>query len=204
MYSFFFGGWWNWFARNKQYQTIWQRAGGVLIPKEKDSVDTSQFCNINLLNVDGKIFFSVVAPQLAVYLEKKLLLRHNGAESRESRFSVCLEHTNRKWHQIQVTKKNERDLHTVFLDLANAITSVPHIVLWAVFNFLNIREAITDPHQILLPGCTALPDNWGVHHSMAASGSKYHGRIHHLPTSLHHGGHHPSLLVGVSRRAVQI
>ncbi len=48
----------------------WRRAGGILIPKEKDSVDISQFRQISLLNVEGKIFFSVVAHRLTVYLEK--------------------------------------------------------------------------------------------------------------------------------------
>ncbi|KAL6475304.1 hypothetical protein MHYP_G00163440 [Metynnis hypsauchen] len=35
----------------------WRRAGGVLIPKEKDATDISQFRPICLLNVEGKIFF---------------------------------------------------------------------------------------------------------------------------------------------------
>ena len=39
----------------------WRRAGGVLIPKEKESSDRSQFRMISLLNVEGKLFFSVVA-----------------------------------------------------------------------------------------------------------------------------------------------
>lgn len=50
--------------------TAWQRAGGVLIPKEKDAADISQFRHISLLNVEGKIFFSVVAHRLAVYLDR--------------------------------------------------------------------------------------------------------------------------------------
>lgn len=50
--------------------TAWWRAGGILIPKEKDSVDISQFCQISLLNVEGKIFFSVVAHRLALYMER--------------------------------------------------------------------------------------------------------------------------------------
>lgn len=55
-----------------QKQTIltsWQRAGGVLIPKERNSVDISQFRHISLLNVKGiEIFFSVVAHRLTNFL----------------------------------------------------------------------------------------------------------------------------------------
>ncbi len=39
----------------------WRRAGGVLIPKEKDATDISKFRPICLLNVEGKIFFSMIA-----------------------------------------------------------------------------------------------------------------------------------------------
>lgn len=40
---------------------VWHRAGRVLIPKEKDATDISQFSPISLLNVKGKTFFSVIA-----------------------------------------------------------------------------------------------------------------------------------------------
>ncbi|KAJ8352263.1 hypothetical protein SKAU_G00237390 [Synaphobranchus kaupii] len=43
----------------------WRRAGGVLIPKEKNSTTIEQFRQINLLNVEGKIFFSVLAKRMA-------------------------------------------------------------------------------------------------------------------------------------------
>ena len=39
---------------------LWQRAGGILIPKEKNAKSIDQF----RLNVEGKIFFGVVAKEL--------------------------------------------------------------------------------------------------------------------------------------------
>ncbi|KAK0146192.1 Retrovirus-related Pol polyprotein from type-2 retrotransposable element R2DM [Merluccius polli] len=48
--------------QKKMIPKAWRRAGGVLIPKEKDAVNISQFRPISLLNVEGKIFFSVIAP----------------------------------------------------------------------------------------------------------------------------------------------
>lgn len=47
-------------------QTIpkaWRRAGGVVIPKEKDASNIDQFWQINLLNVEGKVF-SIVAKRM--------------------------------------------------------------------------------------------------------------------------------------------
>lgn len=39
--------------------------------------------------------------------------------------------------------KKEKDLHGVFLDLANAFGSVPHKLLWADFDFICVSEQIT-------------------------------------------------------------
>lgn len=65
----------------------WRRVGGVLIPREKDSSSINQFRHICLLNVEGKIFFGILAHRLACYLEK------NGYT-----FSGCLEHAMMTWH----------------------------------------------------------------------------------------------------------
>lgn len=40
----------------------WCLADGVQIPKEKNSVSISSFQPISLLNVEGKIFFDIIAP----------------------------------------------------------------------------------------------------------------------------------------------
>ncbi len=121
----------------------WRRAGGILIPKEKDSVDISQFRQISLLNVEGKIFFSVVAHRLAVYLENNHFIDTTVQKAGIPGFSGCLEHTNMIWNQIQAAKKDGRDLHVVFLDLANAFGSVPHNLLWIAFHYFSVPEAIT-------------------------------------------------------------
>ena len=52
----------------------WRRAGRIFIPKERDSVEINQFRPISLLNVEGKVFFSVVARRLTSYLEKNRII----------------------------------------------------------------------------------------------------------------------------------
>ncbi|KAK0156516.1 Retrovirus-related Pol polyprotein from type-1 retrotransposable element R2 [Merluccius polli] len=47
------------------------------------------------------------------------------------------------WHQIQVAKKEGRDLHVVFLDLANAFGSVPHNLLFTAFDYFKVPAALT-------------------------------------------------------------
>ncbi|KAJ8414647.1 hypothetical protein AAFF_G00038490 [Aldrovandia affinis] len=121
----------------------WRRAGGVLIPKEKDASDISQFRPICLLNVEGKLFYSIVARRLSTYLERNKYVDTSVQKAGIPGFSGCLEHTSMIWHQIQAAKKDKRDLHIVFLDLANAFGSVPHELLWESFNFFHVPEPIT-------------------------------------------------------------
>ncbi|KAI2644850.1 hypothetical protein H4Q32_030713 [Labeo rohita] len=118
------------------YHFKWRKAGEILIPKEKDSAAISQFRQISLLNVEGKIFFSVLAQRLSTYLQRNNFI--------DTSFSGCMEHANMIWHQIQSAKKENRDLHVIFLDLANAFGSVPHKILWMAFSYFRVPDHITD------------------------------------------------------------
>ena len=76
----------------------WHRAGGVLIPKEKESSDLSQFRMISLLNVEEKILFTVVAQRLASYLEKNSWIDTTVQKAGIPGFAGCLEHSSMIWH----------------------------------------------------------------------------------------------------------
>ncbi len=121
----------------------WWRAGGVLIPKEKDVTDISKFRPICLLNAEGKIFFNMIAQRLSTYLEKNKYIDTAVQKAGIPGFTGCLEHTSMIWHQIQAAKKDERDIHVIFLDLANAFGSVSHNLLWESFNFFHVPSSVT-------------------------------------------------------------
>uniref|UniRef100_A0A3P9H1W7 Reverse transcriptase domain-containing protein n=1 Tax=Oryzias latipes TaxID=8090 RepID=A0A3P9H1W7_ORYLA len=127
----------------KEIPTSWRRAGGILIPKEKDSAVLGQFRQISLLNVEGKIFFSVVAHRLTSYLHRNNLIDTSIQKAGIPGFSGCVEHTSVIWHQIQLAKKERKDLHVVFLDLENAFGSVPHKFLWTAFDYFKVPPALT-------------------------------------------------------------
>jgi len=114
----------------------WRRACGGFIPKEKDATSISQFRPISLLNIEGKILFSFIAQRFSIInLLKNGFTDTSVQKAGISGFSGCLERINVYWKRIQSSKKERKELHVTFLDLANAYCSVPHELLWAAFEY---------------------------------------------------------------------
>lgn len=69
-----------------------QRGGGVVIPTPKDASNIDQFQQINLLNVEGKVFFSIVAQRMTTYLKQNNLINTAVQKAGIPGFSGCLKH----------------------------------------------------------------------------------------------------------------
>ena len=132
--------------RNKKICTQWMRADGVYIPKEQDSTTITQFRPISLLNVEGKIFFSVMASRLTNFLLENKYLDTSVQKGGIPGVPGCLEHATMIWDAIQKAKAEKKDLDVVWLDLANAYGSVPHEMIQVSLQMFhvppNIREML--------------------------------------------------------------
>ena len=120
----------------------WKRADGVYIPKEQNSTEIGQFRPISLLNVEGKIFFAVLAKRLTDFL-----LRNGYVDTTVQKGGVpgmprCLEHSTMIWEAIQRAKSGKHELHVIWLDLANAYGSVPHQLLWQALEMYHVPETV--------------------------------------------------------------
>ena len=71
----------------------WCVADGIYIPKEKDSVSFEQFRPISLLNVEGKIFFTVLAKRLTQFLLANSFISTSIQKAGFPGFPGCLEHS---------------------------------------------------------------------------------------------------------------
>ena len=116
----------------------WCLADGSQIPKEKNSIGIGNFRPIPLLNVEGKIFFGVIASRMTNFLMDNEFIDTPGIPG----FPGFLEHAKMIWNSIRMAKQDQRELHVVWLHLANAYGSVPHDLIYRYFDFFYIPEKI--------------------------------------------------------------
>ncbi|KAF7644984.1 hypothetical protein LDENG_00212670 [Lucifuga dentata] len=84
----------------------WRHAEGVWIPKEKDANDITQFRTISLLNVEGKIFFKILANWLTEYLLRNSCIDTTVQKGGVPGMPGCLEHTGVVTQLIREAREN--------------------------------------------------------------------------------------------------
>ena len=104
----------------------WKIAEGCYIPKEDGSKAITQFRNISLLNVEGKVFLAVLAKRLTSYLIRNKYIDTSVQKGGMPGMSGCLEHTSVLTQIIREARQNKGDLAVLWLDLTNAYGTVPH------------------------------------------------------------------------------
>ncbi|XP_052281123.1 uncharacterized protein LOC127878636 [Dreissena polymorpha] len=128
--------------RKGKVPDCWQQAEGIFTPKEKDSKTVTQFRTISLLNVEGKIFFAVLAKRMTQYLTSNQYIDTSVQKGGVQGFSGCVEHTSALSQIIREAKVNQKDLTVVWLDLANAYGSIPHKLIETALKHYHIPDHV--------------------------------------------------------------
>ena len=118
----------------------WCLADGIWIPKEKNAKGIGNFRPISLLNIEGKIFFGVLARRLTNFLMNNNYINTAVQKAGIPGFPGCLEHAQMIWNSIQRAKKQKKEIHVVWLDLANAYGSVPHSLIRKALKFFHVPQ----------------------------------------------------------------
>lgn len=98
----------------------WRSAEGVWVLKEEKSTTIEQFRTISLLNVEGKIFFSILSHRLSDYLLKNKYIDSSVQKGGIPGVPGCLEHSGVVTQLIREAREGKGDLAVLWLDLANA------------------------------------------------------------------------------------
>ena len=103
-------------------------AGGrnKITPKKKDAKDITQFRTISLLNVEGNLFFSVLAKRLTRFMTDNNYVDTSVQKGGISGLSGCFEHTSALSQLIREARIRKGDLNVDGLDLVNAYGSILH------------------------------------------------------------------------------
>ena len=120
----------------------WQLAEGCFVPKEEQSSLLGQFRTISLLNVEGKIFFAILAKRLTTYMLNNDYIDTSVQKGGVPGFPGCIEHTSVISQLIRDAKINRSDLTVVWLDLANAYGTVPHKLIAVALDHYHVPETI--------------------------------------------------------------
>ena len=96
--------------RKQVISDTWRTAEGIFIPKENGATDVSKFRTINLLNVEGKIYFAILAGRLTDFTVGNGYIDTCIQKGGIPGVSGCLERTAILSQLIQEAKQNKKDL----------------------------------------------------------------------------------------------
>ena len=128
--------------RKKDAAERWFIAEGIYLPKEEESKEIGQFRTISLLNVDGKIYFGILAARVMGFVQANGYINETVQKAGVPGIPGCVEHAFAIWDAIQKSKEEKGELSVVWLDLANAYGSVPHKLLKMAMEHFWIPEEI--------------------------------------------------------------
>ncbi len=123
---------------------LWTLAEGCFVPKELNSTRLEQFREISLLDVEGKIFWSIFAKRLTAYLLANEFIDPSVQKGEVPGYSSCLEHTAVISQLINDAKSNNNTLSVVWLDLAKAYPSVPHQLILKALDHYRVPSEIVE------------------------------------------------------------
>ena len=117
----------------------WQSVKEIYIPKVNPSTahNIPDFCPIALLNVEGKLFFSLVSRRLEKHLiNNNKFINKSVQKGCMEKVPGCWEHISMVWAALKEAKSKNLSLATIWLDIANAYGSIPHkLIIFALFQY---------------------------------------------------------------------
>ena len=115
----------------------WQSAKEIHIPRVNPPTahNISDVRPIALLNVEGKLFFSLVSRCLEKHLIKNnKFINKSVQKGCMEKVLGCWEHISMVWAALKEAKSKNLSLAMIWLDIANAYGSIPHkLIIFALF-----------------------------------------------------------------------
>ena len=116
----------------------WRGAQEIYIPKVSSPSENKlpDFRPTAFLNVEGKLFFSLVSKHLKTHLIHNKFINNSIQKGCMEKISGCLEHLSMVWHALKEARASKSNLATTRLDIANAYGSIPRkLIVFALHRY---------------------------------------------------------------------
>ena len=120
----------------------WREADGIFIPKVDGAKTVGKFRTISLLNVEGKLFFSLKADRITEFVIKNRFINTSIQKGGIPNVSGCIEHTAILSQMIKEAKRMDKNLVVTWLDIANAYGSIPHSIISSALEAAHVPNEV--------------------------------------------------------------
>ena len=149
----------------------WRHAFICFVPKV-DSPNSSRindFRQIALINVEGKLFFSLVSSRITNHIvHKNHFIDTSIQKGCMEGIPGCWEHMAMIWDTFKDARINKKSAATVWLDVANAYGSIPHELIFLALKRYGIADSWIELIRSYYKGLwskshsESAPSNWHV------------------------------------------
>ena len=129
--------------RDQVIPIFWRIAHEVYIPKNKPPNPSSikDFRPISLINVEGKLFFSLVSKRFVSHIIKNnKFINASIQKGCMEKIPGCWEHMSMVLDALKSAKHDKTSLSAIWLDVANAYGSVPHRLIYFALKRYGVSE----------------------------------------------------------------
>ena len=129
--------------RNQVIPIHWRVAHEVYIPKNKPPNPNliKDFRPISLINVESKLFFSLVSQRFVSHIiNNNKFINASIQKGCMEKIPGCWEHMSMVWDSLKSAKQDKASVSAIWLDVANAYGSVPHRLIYFALKRYGISE----------------------------------------------------------------
>ena len=142
------------------------------IPKTKPPSPSNikDFRPIALLNVEGKLFFSLVSKRLEQHvISNNKFINTSIQKGCMEKVPGCWEHMSMVWSALKEARQNKSSIANIWLDIANAYGSIPHRLIFFALKRYGVDEKWVTIIKKYYAGLytksfsSSAPSNWHQH-----------------------------------------
>ena len=131
-------------AKNGVVPIMWRHAFVSFVPKVDSPSDSNilDFRQIALINVESKLFFSLVSSRLTNHIvHKNHFINTSIQKGCMEGIPGCWEHMAMLWDTFKDARLNKKSAATVWLDVANAYGSIPHQLIFLALKRYGVADS---------------------------------------------------------------